>query len=102
MGIQVASKIAWSVIGVVVGYMVFHTFYPQYQDYVELQLKEEALQTQYQHEQERLKLLKDYQILMATDAEFAEKIRGEDLLSPPLMRDLIDIPIGENSAWASK
>ncbi len=79
MGIQVASKIAWSVIGVVVVYMVFHTFYPQYQDYVKLQEREKALQVEFQFEQERLKLLKDYQVLMESDAQFAEKIAREDL-----------------------
>jgi cell division protein FtsB len=79
MGLHVASRIAWSVIGVVVVYMVFNTFYPQYQEYVKLQEREAALQTEYQLQEERLKLLKEYQILMESDAQFAEKIARENL-----------------------
>ena len=76
---SIVTKIAWGILGVVAVVMIISMFYPQYQDYVELQKESQALETEYRFQEERLQRLKRNQEQMRTEAEFVERIAREDL-----------------------
>ena len=79
MRLHIVTKIAWSILGIVAVAMILSMFYPQYQEYLELQRDLAALQMKISHEQERKNRLKDFQVRMKSDSEFVEKIAREDL-----------------------
>jgi cell division protein FtsB len=79
MSLRIVTKIAWSVLGIVAVAMILSMFYPQYQEYLELQRDVAALELKISDEKARMNLLRDYQERMKSDSEFVEKIAREDL-----------------------
>jgi len=77
--LHIVTKIAWSILGIVAVAMILSMFYPQYQEYLELQRDVAALETKISDEKGRINQLKDYQERMKSDSEFVEKIAREDL-----------------------
>ena len=69
---------AWTVLGAVVVIMTFSLFYPQYQQFLELQRRQAALEEEYRQQEEKLKLLRSYQHRMQTDARFVERVAREE------------------------
>ena len=58
--------------------MTFSLFYPQYQQFLELQRRQAALEEEYRQQEEKLKLLRSYQHRMQTDARFVERVAREE------------------------
>ena len=79
MSLQIVTKIAWTILGVVALAMIISMFYPQYQEYLELQQHHIALEDRMRAQQERLKQLKHYQARMKGDPKFVENIARENL-----------------------
>ena len=77
--LNVIAKIAWSILGCVAVIMIGSMFYPQYKQYLELQEREAAMELEYRHEAEKLKLLKSNQEKMNSDAEFVERVAREEV-----------------------
>jgi cell division protein FtsB len=67
------------VLAIVAVVMAVSMFYPQYQQYVELQRRQAALEEEYRLQEEKLKLLRSNQERMTTDPRFVEKIAREEL-----------------------
>jgi cell division protein FtsB len=76
---NIVSKIAWSILGVVAIVMILSMFYPQYQEYVELQRRLQALETEFRFQEEHLQRLKRYQEQMRTDPAFVERVAREEV-----------------------
>lgn len=79
MNLQLASRIAWSVIGAVAVFMVFNLFYPQYKEYQRLQETLKALEIQCALYEEEIKLYKDNQARLESDPEFVKQTAQEAL-----------------------
>ena len=77
--LNLLTRMAWTVLGVVALVMIFSMFYPQYQEYLELQRRQAALEMELQLEQEKLKFLKHNQERMQTDPGFVERVAREEL-----------------------
>ena len=73
------TRIAWSVLGIVAVVMILSMFYPQYQEYIELQRRQAALEMEFRLEQEKLKYLKRNQERMQTEPQFVERVAREEL-----------------------
>lgn len=79
MSLQIVTKIAWAILGIVALAMILSMFYPQYQKYLELQQHHTALENRMRAQQEHLKKLKHYQAQMKSNPKFVENIAREDL-----------------------
>jgi cell division protein FtsB len=77
--LHIVTKVAWSILGIVAVAMILSMFYPQYQEYLELQRDVGALETKISDEQGRMNLLRDYQERMKSDSDFVERVAREKL-----------------------
>lgn len=75
---NLVSRVAWTVLGAVVVIMTISLFYPQYQQFLELQRRQAALEEEYRLQEEKLKLLRSYQDRMRSDARFVERVAREE------------------------
>ena len=76
---NIVSKIAWSILGIVAIVMILSMFYPQYQEFMNLQKHLEALETEHQFQGEQLQRLKQNQEQMRTDSVFVEQVAREEI-----------------------
>ena len=73
--LHIVTKVAWSILGIVAVAMILSMFYPQYQEYLELQRGVGALETKISDERGRMNLLRDYQERMKSDSDFVGRAR---------------------------
>jgi cell division protein FtsB len=79
VSLQIASRIAWSVIGAVAVFMVFNMFYPQYREYQHLQETLRALEEECALYEEEIKLYREKQARLEVDPEFVKQTAQETL-----------------------